>query len=769
MSVTYDIIGVFGEKAWELLGADGGSRDWHLPDPGRPPRIQENDAMTKTFRILLMACIASLVAMAAMAADRHVYLDTNNDGTLNDCPNPAHNAKGSSNTDEMQRCSGGTQNGKIIGTASGRISASACVSGGGAVSFLSSRNTTADVDGDGALESVYGHPQACVWNMGLSDSCEIHAGTYKLAGAVATAAVGDDSSAVQDISGCNYQDCWFGSIAATGLGPNLSDNGYGTKANPAYIRGAVMGGSTDTWDSNNNKRPDSSEGVASYPAIISGDRDRDGITGAGDRPTAWSGDTIPSTGDSVLMTLVGLGDRNGSGAFSKWFSSPDYETGEHGLRLDTNADGTFDVELGSAGGSGYTGVKKVNYLTLKDLEFKDYTHGPAPGTGTLQLLPGINTWNGDGASVGLVGDHLYMHDYPYSLDRNTQTMWALFGDYLNKQCRPAGDPNNYQVVKNSLLYWQNVLVFQNDNSPGSWTGCPWSIHDNRIISKITQTYGASPVARLEYIKGIDVIGPDNRKKVERLYNNEIILDVSAVSPVLADLQVFGNAQGFGLGEWWVYGNLIRPMSGGTLMSPMHPGFCSGGAPDSSTTSGRYYLFNNTLDFDRNVGNLCGNQGSGNKGELIVDMNNAFYMGSARDPYPDGTNAFTTVRRSDNCHICTSGCSSGPDDCATNTKSNWFADTTTPATYWNGFTLYAPKAGGELDGAGTCDPDGDGTPGVDYDGDGTNDTSWLDIAGNLIQCPSTTTPIAIGAVQVLRPPDTNPPGDVGNLRRTDTRP
>ena len=42
----------------------------------------------------------------ALAADRHVYLDTDGDGVLNDCPNPAHNLRGTSNTDRLQFCSG---------------------------------------------------------------------------------------------------------------------------------------------------------------------------------------------------------------------------------------------------------------------------------------------------------------------------------------------------------------------------------------------------------------------------------------------------------------------------------------------------------------------------------------------------------------------------------------------------------------------------------------------------------------------------------------
>jgi hypothetical protein len=63
----------------------------------------------------------SLLATSALAADRHVYLDTDNDGTLNDCPNPIHNAFGTSNANDLQYCNGGTSTKKVIGTTSGHV------------------------------------------------------------------------------------------------------------------------------------------------------------------------------------------------------------------------------------------------------------------------------------------------------------------------------------------------------------------------------------------------------------------------------------------------------------------------------------------------------------------------------------------------------------------------------------------------------------------------------------------------------------------------
>jgi hypothetical protein len=72
-------------------------------------------------------------AISGASAERHVYLDTNGNGQLNDCPNPAHNAKGlAGNTDELFYCVGGSQAGKIIGLVTGTTTAVSCIAGGGA-------------------------------------------------------------------------------------------------------------------------------------------------------------------------------------------------------------------------------------------------------------------------------------------------------------------------------------------------------------------------------------------------------------------------------------------------------------------------------------------------------------------------------------------------------------------------------------------------------------------------------------------------------------
>jgi hypothetical protein len=196
----------------------------------------------------------------AAAADRHVYLDTNGDGQLNDCPNPAHNAKMlAGNTDELSYCSGGSQDGKVIGLAVGHDCSRRPAPPAAARSRRCATGFQADVDRDGTKEFVYGHPQACVYNMAKSDSCEVHAGTYQKAGAYADA--DSINSGMNRGSGCDKNTCWWATVVAYGYGPNLDGaRGYGTSTAPGYLRGAVMNGATDSWDTNGNKVPDNQAG-----------------------------------------------------------------------------------------------------------------------------------------------------------------------------------------------------------------------------------------------------------------------------------------------------------------------------------------------------------------------------------------------------------------------------------------------------------------------------------------------------------------------------
>jgi len=64
-------------------------------------------------------------------------------------------------------------------------------------------------------------------------------------------------------SGLRQEQLLVGHVVAYGYGPNLTGTGYGTSTAPGYLRGAVMNGSTDSWDVNGNKVPDTQLGERS--------------------------------------------------------------------------------------------------------------------------------------------------------------------------------------------------------------------------------------------------------------------------------------------------------------------------------------------------------------------------------------------------------------------------------------------------------------------------------------------------------------------------
>src|SRR5262245_25332364 len=134
-----------------------------------------------------------LAALLAVPQDRHVYLNSSGGGTqLNDCPNPTHAADGTGNAAELQYCPTPTGSPSVrrlicddVGPQTCKawtITSAACPNETPLVSSSASVTITVDVDGDGTEEPIYGHPQACVYNMDPSDQCEVHAGTYKRAG-----------------------------------------------------------------------------------------------------------------------------------------------------------------------------------------------------------------------------------------------------------------------------------------------------------------------------------------------------------------------------------------------------------------------------------------------------------------------------------------------------------------------------------------------------------------------------------------------------------
>jgi hypothetical protein len=250
--------------------------------------------------------------------------------------------------------------------------------------------------------------------------------------------------------------------------------------------------------------------------------------------------------------------------------------------------------------------------------------------------------------------------------------------------------------------------------------------------------------------------------VIRFYNNEVIYkQMSATHNVgwFMDLEEFGNSGGRGLGEVWVYGNIFRmDPSFVNKLQWFFPTSCSEDV-SNETASWRFYYFNNTWDGWSSGGStsmqgLCSQSGSANHdGELYVGKNNVEVWTTNEQ----ATDTAATLKISNNLADDPSKCSGA---------SRYFACGTGPTTQ-SGLAYYAPWADGGLRRAGTCDPDGNGVAGVDYNGDGTNDTSWRDIAGNLVSCPTLTSTIDVGAIQSSgTPPNNDPPATVNGLRRTD---
>src|SRR5262245_14513672 len=130
-------------------------------------------------RVWLLLCTA-LVALPAMSADRHVYLNTSGSGTqLNDCPNPVHAADGTGNAAKLQFCPT-TNPKKLICDPGGSkvckpwtVTSASCPEKQPVTSSTATTILSIDVDGDGTGEPIYGSPQACVWGMDPSDACDV--------------------------------------------------------------------------------------------------------------------------------------------------------------------------------------------------------------------------------------------------------------------------------------------------------------------------------------------------------------------------------------------------------------------------------------------------------------------------------------------------------------------------------------------------------------------------------------------------------------------
>jgi hypothetical protein len=685
-----------------------------------------------------LGLVIVLSASSVLAADRHVYLNRSGGGSqLNDCPNPAHNAKGTSNTDELFYCAGGSSAGKIIGTVTGTVTSSTCTGGGGTVTPVTN-GVSADVDRDGTNEVVYGHPQACVWAMATSDSCEVHAGTYFASGAYADSNALDSGTGPS--SGCDKNNCWFATVVA----PGPSSGAYGTAASPGYLRGAVMNGSTDSWDPNGDKNP--ADGA--YPVIFSGDRNNDGVfdptSGSdGDNNGTFTGLGANFRGDGYISVMVGC-QASTTAAYS-WCGTSHAD----GVWVDTNADGTFDTK--------HTGNRNPDYLTVKDIEITHYNGGHPGTSGGVRAYAGLLTLGGDGSTDGIVIDHVYVHNNAFSLQSNQENFWTIIDDSHNGSC------TKWTEIKNSYLEQNNDKVMDDDCGVNNECGCPKNFHNNLVLLNVTGQ-GSDDAQNIFYMKSIDTF-KGGSKKAHRFWNNEFVVAATADADnhTFMDLQAFGNSMGHGLGELWVYGNIFRSL-GTQKMKRFWLGSCGIG-----TGSWRLYFFNNTFDmtFVSNTNGIW--QACTDSGEQVVEKNNAYWSGTTAINTHD-TPAASAVRVNEFCSTIDTSCSLP----SLTGRTAWWTYPATAPGLFGGLTAYAAAAGGPLDNItanNPCDPDGDGVPGVDYNWDGVNDTSWTDISGRTVTCATSSSPIDAGAIQsgTGPPPDTTPPGNVSGVTRTDKKP
>lgn len=701
-------------------------------------------------RALWLVVLILLASPALAAVDRHVYLDLGNDNQVNDCPNPAHNTKGiAGNTSVLSYCDftdSGAHDGKVIcdevsGCKSGTVTTATCTSPlNNGIVAIATYSTQLDVDGDGTRERVYRHPQACVWNMARSDSCEVHAGTYQRAGTMSD----EDAAGAVDV--VDRSDCWLATVAALGHGPSLPNDGlgYGTAAEPAYLRGANMRGSIDTWDANRNKTPDAAEGLSVYAAIFSGDADLDG------NPKEATSCPLNNTvlGDAFYPLMWGCG----SVTSGEEVCDSSLGAGETRPRVDTDGDGTFDTQLPG-------GPRDVSHFVVQDIEGTGYGGGPVScsGNGVREKL-GHFSIGGDGSSGGFVADRIYFHDNAYSNLCANEHYVAIFGDDENGGCAVDHE------IRNSHLVLDNRFIINDDSD--SWgggdieSGCGWYFHDNRAeIRGNTGCVGQGCRKGLIRFKSVDSLQSGTRPKRFRIVNNEFVWGAATgdgTFPWFIHTECIGECGPFnpGWGEFWYVGNLFRFKAGSTGGDWAGFSCLSDGSPDSHAY--QYLSFNNTWDFAqaaaetaKTLDTFC-NQ----TGELIVQRNNAYYRATSVN-----TDAGDTVRRANN--VCSQ---SAQTDCTTDAtgRAGWWggAAPLTSGT-WDvgvnaGLLNYVPRSGGPLyekSGVGACDPDGAGGAGWDIDWDGDQDTIWTDLAGNTVRCDAVNDALSIGAIQ----PNSDPGG------------
>lgn len=697
----------------------------------------------------LLIVAAMLLASSAFALDRHVFLNSAGGGSqLNDCGNPAHNSKGvAGNTDELFYCDGSdftTRNNRIICDAGAGCQAwtrttAQCVAippggTGGSVFPVTNGVSLKLTTGETPLSPIYGHPQACVYNMAKSDSCEIHAGDYTTAGAQAD----ESASGSGTVGVCDRSDCWKATVVAWGYGPNMGSTGYGTAASPGWLRGAHFNGGIDTWDSNRNKVPDADESVTSYPVIFNGNVDGDGSL---NESTSCAAGVC--TGDAFYGTFVGCGN-------SDAFCDTSLSGGQTRPMLDSDANGTFDVAATTGG------PKSVAYFQIDDIEYKNYNGGTTTcsGNGVREALGSIALGGGgttSGNGNGLLVDHIYYHAGAYSTLCQNEHYVAIFGDDENWSCSVG-----MTEIRNSLLYLDNRFVINDDcdaSNPGaSECGCSKSLHDNRIVVT-NNSSGVTTRKGLIRLKSVDTVGSGSRPKQIWIYNNEIVWQKGDASEsYLVHPECLGRCdpQHQGLGVISFHGNILRLQGGSSpAFKRISQHFCSESISVGTGGSDWTWLnYNNTYDLERIGGGANSFEDMCNTtGKLAVSKNNVVKQASASTFNID---TVTTAKRGNNI------CDNAQTSCTTNGagRAGWWAVGTQNVGVYAGLANYLPKAGGPLDettaldsaGHGPCDPDSDGNPGADYIGIGTQQIQWADIAGNIVQCPTGLTALDIGAEQ-----------------------
>lgn len=697
---------------------------------------------------LLLGGVVVNAAVDALPLHHHVFLDTDKtpgnkagDGFLNQCPNPAHNTFNAVSTANLQYCASGSNIGKVIGDKVGFVA-----NCNGPAPTSVSNGVSADVDGDGVTEKIYGSPQACAWFMAKSEFCEVHAGDYWQPGAQATRALVDRAS---DQTNCQRSECWNSSLVLFGNGPNMGSvpgTGYGTAAARGTIQAADSRGSVDSWDTNNDRIPDSDQGLGSvsFPVILNQDSNHNSVN-----ETTFCGLTADScTGDAFFKIFWGCGHEN----INANVCPANLASGQHRVYIDTNADGTFTSgeELGP--GTNWD----ASFITVKGVEFKNANAGPTTcdGFGIRDYIGSFQRSGGNTSvpSHGIWLDHIYNHGDAYTSAPCASEAYAgLVGENENNYViEPNWFMNSYIIVGNRFL--------MNDDC-GEYGECGASTYwyNNRILFP-ANAGGSQSIAR---IKSHDSLKQGTTPKIMSMWNNEIIyqhrLTTGTFPTRLFEMECYGHCwdqtngpfhTSAGQGQIWFYGNIVRYQ--GTVTTPwdrMATQFCqadNGVTPTLDNARGwKWYAFNNTYDLEVTNGatTTLFSAPCKDPGIDYVDKNNAYF--GVRNLHDNGsggtigTATHTDSRTNDVCSQANPSCTA-----ATTLRSTWWTNHTKNNGVYAGIANYKPTTaanGGVLDEQGTCilpQPNGTLARGTDYNKDSVVDLTWYDIAGNFVDCSGT---------------------------------